>query len=174
MTKSKRFFIFFASAGVMSFFLFFTLSVREDKPLEKYTDWMPGNRVVSMMLSRKGVDGERLAKKIDLLKSVPDSLEANGITRLELLHALKSGDVNLFHHLTFPKSQPKTYYVDIEIDDKKYGIVALISTGYTEIVSFGAPVKNTSYEAYLVIGVILSVLTILFLMFRRLFKRFAD
>jgi|TARA_B110000261_G_C13054427_1_gene345582 hypothetical protein len=174
MTKSKRFFIFFSSAGVMSFFLFFTLSVREDKPLDKYTDWMPGNRVISMMLSRKGVDGERLAKQIDLLKAVPDSLEANGITRLELLHALKSGDVNLFHQLTSPKSTPKSYYIDIVVDIGKYGVVALISSGYTEIVYFGIPVENTSYEVYIVLGVIIGVLTILFVMFRRLFKRFTD
>tara|TARA_B110000211_G_C14078295_1_gene553226 strand:- start:940 stop:1416 length:477 start_codon:yes stop_codon:yes gene_type:complete len=158
----------------MSFFLLFTLSVREDKPLDKYTDWMPGNRVLSLMLERKNPDGKSIPKKIDLLKAVPDSLESNGITRLELLHALKKGDVQLFHHLTHPRAKPKSYYIDIEINDKSFGIIAVISTGYTEIVSFGAPILNTSNEVYLVVGVLSSVLIILFLMFRRLFKRFAD
>jgi len=174
MKKSKRFFIFFSSAGIMSFFLFFTLSVREDKPLDKYTDWMPGNRVLSLMLERKNPDGKSMAKKIDLLEPVPDSLKSNGITRLELLHALKNGDVQLFHQLSQPRAKPKTYYLDIEINGKSFGIVALINTGYTEIVSFGLPVSNTSYEVYLVLGGLFGVLTILFLMFRRLFKRFSD
>lgn len=158
----------------MSFFLFFTLSVREDKPLDKYTQWTPGNRVLTMMLSRKGVDGELISKKIDLGDSVLSSLAAEGITKLELLHALKNGDVRLFHHLTFPRAKPKTYYIDVEIDDRNFGVIAEISTGFTEISAFGAPVENTSNEVYLVVGTLSSVLLILFLMFRRLFKRFAD
>jgi hypothetical protein len=172
MKKSKRFFIFFSSAGIMSFFLFFTLSVREDKPLDKYTDWMPGNRVLSTMLERKNPNGKSQSKKIDLVEAVPDSLKASGITRLELLHALKKGDVQLFHQLTHPRAKPKTYYVDIEINDRSFGIVALITTGYTEIISFGVPVANTSNEVYLVAGGLIAILTILFFMFRRLFKRF--
>ena len=174
MKKSKRFFIFFSSAGIMSFFLFFTLSVREDKPLDKYTDWMPGNRVLSMILERKNPEGKSIAKKIDLLLPVIDSLKSNGITRLELLHALKKGDVQLFHQLTHPRAKPKSYYLDIEINDKSFGIVALISAGYTEIASFGPPVNNSSNEVYLVLGCLFGVLTILFFMFRRLFKRFSD
>ena len=109
-----------------------------------------------------------------MYKRQPDSLESNGVTRLELLHALKNGDVELFHQLTHPRAKPKSYYVDIEINDKPFGIIAVITTGYTEITSFGVPVVNTSNEIYLVMGVLFSVLTILFLMFRRLFKRFAD
>jgi hypothetical protein len=174
MKKSKRFFIFFSSAGIMTFFLLFTLSVREDKPLDKYTDWMPGNRVLSQMLERKNPDGKSMSKKIDLIEAVPDSLTSNGITRLELLHALKKGDVQLFHQLTHPRVKPKSYYIDIEINDRDFGIIAQINTGYTEIVSFGAPISNTSNEVYLVVGGLSSILLILFFMFRRLFRRFAD
>ena len=56
MTRGRRFFIFLSSAGIMSAFLLFTLSVRKDKPLEKYLNWLPNAKVISINLDIGSLD----------------------------------------------------------------------------------------------------------------------
>ena len=76
MTKGRRFFIFFSSAGMMTAFLFFTLSVREDKPLEKYSEWFPNDRVISMITEMRNAQNKVYPKRIDFIDSAAIALNS--------------------------------------------------------------------------------------------------
>ena len=69
MTRGKRFFIFFSSAGIMTALLLFTLSVREDKPLETYMAWTPNNKVISMITERITAQNKVYPKRIDFISA---------------------------------------------------------------------------------------------------------
>lgn len=137
MTKGRRFFIFLSSAGIMTFFLFFTLSVRKDKPLDKYMEWLPNTRVVSMILERTDAQRKVYPKKVEFTTSASQKITDLNLTKLEVLHALKEGDVEFFHDSTFAREKPKQYYVLVEINDEDYFTIAQIHTGYSEITNFG-------------------------------------
>lgn len=137
MTKGRRFFIFFSSAGIMTLFLIFTLSVREDKPLEKYSEWLPNNRVISMILERKGAQNKVYPKQIEFLDSAIQAADKYGITQLEITHALKEGDVEFSHARSKPRQNPKEYYVLLEINGEEYFTLARIFTGRSELFQFG-------------------------------------
>ena len=67
MTRGRRFFIFFSSAGIMSAFLLFTLSVRQDKPLKKYLSWLPNPKVISMLTEIRNAQNKTYPKKLQIL-----------------------------------------------------------------------------------------------------------
>lgn len=137
MSKRRRFFIFLSSAGIMTFFLFFTLSVREDKPLDKYMEWLPNTRVISMILERKDAQRKVYPKKVDFTTQATQKIAQFDLTKLEVLHSLQEGDVEFFHDSTFARQKPKQYYVLVEINDKDYFTIAQVHQGYSEIVNFG-------------------------------------
>ena len=59
----------------MTFFLLFTLAVREDNPLQKYMSWLPNNRVISMVLEWKNAVNEFYPKKIVFLEKAKSELK---------------------------------------------------------------------------------------------------
>lgn len=137
MTKGRRFFIFFSSAGIMTLFLIFTLSVREDKPLKKYMEWLPNNRVLSMILERTDAQNKVYPKHIEFLDSANQAIQTHNVTELEVIHALKDGDVEFSHDRTKPRINPKEYYILIEINGEEYYTLARVFTGRSEIFQFG-------------------------------------
>ncbi len=137
MTKGRRFFIFFSSAGIMTLFLIFTLSVREDKPLDKYMEWLPNNRVLSMILERTDAQNKVYPKHVEFLDSTVNAIDEFGITQLEILHALKDGNVEFSHDRTKPRQSPKEYYVLLEINDIEYFVMARVFVGRSEIFEIG-------------------------------------
>lgn len=137
MTKGRRFFIFFSSAGIMTLFLIFTLSVREDKPLDKYMEWLPNNRVLSMILERTDAQNKVYPKHVEFLDSTVNAIDEFGITQLEVLHALKEGNVEFSHDRTKPRQSPKEYYVLVEINDIEYFVMARVFVGRSEIFEIG-------------------------------------
>ncbi len=137
MTKGRRFFIFFSSAGIMTLFLIFTLSVREDKPLDKYMEWLPNNRVLSMILERTDAQNKVYPKHVEFLDSTVNAIDEFGITQLEVLHALKDGNVEFSHDRTKPRQSPKEYYVLVEINDIEYFVMARVFVGRSEIFEIG-------------------------------------
>ncbi|MBL57293.1 MAG: hypothetical protein CMP61_08900 [Flavobacteriales bacterium] len=139
MTRGRRFFIFFSSAGIMTFFLLFTLSLRKDKPLEKYMSWLPNNKVISMVLEWRNAVNETYPKKIIFLEKAQDELEKLKLTQLEVTHALKDGDVEFMHDLTLPRQTPKQYYILIEINEIEYYTLVHVFPGKSEIIDFGIP-----------------------------------
>lgn len=142
MTKGRRFFIFFSSAGMMTAFLFFTLSVREDKPLEKYSEWFPNDRVISMITEMRNAQNKVYPKRIDFIDSAAIALNSLKLTKLEVLHALKDGDVEFRHNLSKPRQRPKQYYILIEINDSEYSLLAKIHPSYSEIVQIKRVLGN--------------------------------
>ncbi len=142
MTKGRRFFIFLSSAGIMTFFLLFTLSVREDKPLEKYMEWLPNNRVISMILERKDAQNKSFPKRVDFLEKAQIGMTDNNLTQLEVLHALKSGDVEFSHDSTKAQAKPKQYYVLIEVNEVEYYVLAQVHPNYSDIIEIGIPLKE--------------------------------
>lgn len=174
MTKGKRFFIFLSSAGIMTLFLLFTLSVRQDKPFEKYMEWTPGNRVISLVTEMKDAEGNSRQKSIDLMEGVQDSLTQHLISKEELIHSINKADIEFFHQLTLPRQRPKQYYALVEIHDVEYGVLLHTNTKYSEIVGFGLPIVNTSNVIYLVYSGSILFCVIAFLLFRKLFKRIKD
>ena len=137
MTKGRRFFIFFSSAGIMTFFLFFTLASRSDKPLEKYMQWTPNQKVISNILERTNPKNEVFPKRVDLLESTKQKVEKLNVTELEVLHSLREGDVEFFHKLTLPRQKPKQYYILIEIGDIEYFALIKVHQNYSDIIDFG-------------------------------------
>jgi hypothetical protein len=133
MTKGRRFFVFFSSAGIMSAFLLFTLSVRSDKPLEKYLSWLPNSKVISMLTEIRNAQNKTYPKRIEFVDSASLALDLLQLTELEVKHALRDGDVEFMHDLTKARNKPKQYFVLLEINDFEYYIVARSYIGRTEI-----------------------------------------
>lgn len=142
MTKGRRFFIFFSSAGIMTFFLLFTLTVREDKPLQKYMSWLPNNKVLSMVLEWKNAVNEFYPKKIIFLEKAKSGLDKYKLTELEVTHALKDGNVEFMHDLTLPRQKPKQYYILIEINDIEYFTLVHVFKRRSEIIDFNFPIED--------------------------------
>lgn len=121
----------------MTLFLIFTLSVREDKPLDKYMEWLPNNRVLSMILERTDAQNKVYPKHVEFLDSTVNAIDEFGITQLEILHALKDGNVEFSHDKTKPRQSPKEYYVLVEINDIEYFVMARVFVGRSEIFEIG-------------------------------------
>ena len=137
MTRGRRFFVFFTSAGIMSAFLLFTLSVRKDKPLEKYLSWLPNSKVISMLTEIRNAQNKTYPKRIEFVDSASLALDLLQLTELEVKHALRDGDVAFMNDLTKARAKPKQYYVYIEINDFEYYIIARSYIGRTEIFQLG-------------------------------------
>lgn len=137
MTKKRRFFIFFSSFGIMTLFLIFTLAQRSDNPFQKYMEWTPNNKVISMILERKGVNNESYPKKIYINNNVLSSLKGLNLTELDLKHAIKNGDVEFSHDSTFAQAKPKQYYILLDINEETYFTIVKIKSQYSTITNFG-------------------------------------
>jgi hypothetical protein len=117
----------------MSAFLLFTLSVRSDKPLEKYLSWLPNSKVISMLTEIRNAQNKTYPKRIEFVDSASLALDLLQLTELEVKHALRDGDVEFMHDLTKARNKPKQYFVLLEINDFEYYIVARSYIGRTEI-----------------------------------------
>lgn len=126
----------------MTIFLLFTLSVREDKPLQKYMSWLPNNKVLSMVLEWKNAMHESFPKRIEFLDMAQEGLKKHKLTELEITHALKDGDVEFMHDLTLPRQNPKQYYILIEINDVEYYTLVQVFKGRSEIIELGLPIED--------------------------------
>lgn len=121
----------------MTAFLIFTLSVREDRPLDKYMEWLPNNKVLSMILEVRDAQGNVYSKKINYSDTASQQMVDLNITPLELQHALKDGDVEFSHEKSKPRSKPKQYYILVEINNLEYFTVVTLKNNQTLITEFG-------------------------------------
>lgn len=137
-------------------------------------EWTPGNRVISLVTEMKDAEGNPRPKSIDLLEGVQDSLTKHSISKNELIHSIRKADIEFFHQLTLPRQRPKQYYALVNILDEDYGVILHTNTKYSEIVSFGVPTPNLSNTIYLVYLGSLLFVVIVFILFRKLFKRIKD
>lgn len=137
MNKRRRFVVFFASAGLMSVFIFFTLSYRQDKPLNKWIEWLPGNRVESMITEIDLADGKKLNKRITIEDNLQCDLDCYSITLLEISQSFKDLDVYFSHDLTLPREKIKQYVVSSEVNLQEYFFVVEVYPGYSNITKIG-------------------------------------
>lgn len=140
MSQRKRFFIFFASAVLMFLFLYFSLSVREDQPLKKWGQWLPGNKVKSLILDRYTATGQVIAKNILFSDAAKLNVKKAALTELEVKHALRDADVEFSHPKTQARKKPKTYYLEVEILEKMYGTVIEVDDLQSYVLEF-APIQ---------------------------------
>ena len=137
MSRRRRFFIFFASAGLMSAFIFFSLSVREDRPLDKWLQWLPENKIKAMILDQPLADGKMIPRAFEYTASADSAIAENGITRMEVRHYLRAGDVVLSHEKSLPRNTPKQYYIEEEINHKRFFVVIEVHRNYSLVTEFG-------------------------------------
>ncbi len=137
MNKRKRFFIFFTAAGIMFFFLYFTLSVREDQPLKKWGMWLPENKVISMIMDRYTADGNIVNKNILFSDPAKIAVKNAGLTELEVKHNLRDADVHFFHDKTQARKKPKTYYLTEEINQQEYSVLIEVTETHSYVTEFG-------------------------------------
>jgi hypothetical protein len=133
MSTRRRFFIFGMSALLMSAFIYFTLNSREDKPLDKWMQWYPSNRVVAMITQIELADGKTIPKPIQIDSVIQPSLQCYKITSLEISRALPNAEVYFSHDLTQPRQKNKQYVVSTEINLETFYFLTEIRTSYTFI-----------------------------------------
>lgn len=133
MSTRRRFFIFGMSTLLMSVFIYFTLNSREDKPLDKWVQWMPSNRVVAMLTSIELADGKTIQKPLQLDSNLTKTIQCYGITELEISRALPKADVYFSHDLTKPRQKNKQYVISSEINLEEYYFLAEIRNSHTFI-----------------------------------------
>lgn len=138
MTRKRRFFIYFASFGMMSAFLLFTLSVRPDQPLKRWASWLPENKVIAMILELPSVTEKPLPKEVRFSDDALTSMKTEGITELEVYHNIREADVDFSHEKTKARATPKEYYLTEEINRSSYYIVVKLFPKYSEIIEFGS------------------------------------
>jgi hypothetical protein len=137
MNRKRRFFIFFASATLMSFFIYFSLAVRQDDPLKKWGQWMPSNKVKAMILDRETASGT-VPRVIDFTEGAKTKMNSLNISELEVQHGLRDADVKFSHEKTKPRENPKKYYLTEEINKTPYFVVVEVSRQYSTVIEFGA------------------------------------
>lgn len=96
-------------------------------------EWLPNNRALSMITEWKNATNEVFPKRIEFIDSAVTALNKLELTELEVIHALKEGDVEFSHDRTKAREKPKQYYVLIEINDIEYYLIAKVLKGYSEI-----------------------------------------
>ena len=96
MDRKRRFFIFFASAGLMCIFIYFTLAVRPDDPLGKWGQWLPSNKVKAMILDRETATG-KVPKKINYSEQAKKVMNELHVSELEVSHNLRAASVKFSH-----------------------------------------------------------------------------
>jgi len=137
MNRKRRFFIFFASATLMSFFIYFSLAVRQDDPLKKWGQWMPSNKVKAMILDRETASGT-VPRIIDFSEEAKYKMNVLNISELEVQHGLRDADVKFSHEKTKPRENPKKYYLTEKINKNSYFVVVEVSRQYSTVIEFGA------------------------------------
>lgn len=137
MNRTRRFAIFFAAAATMTVLLLLTRSAAVDDTESKGWAWLPGNRVISSVLERIDAQGKAHPKVIKFTAYADSSMKALGVTRLEVIHNLRDGDVEFSHDKSKPRNNPKRYYISEEILGVTYFVVAEIQRTHTEIIEFG-------------------------------------
>ncbi len=138
MTKRRRFFIFFASAGLMSLFLLFSLSVRPDDPLKKWSQWLPSNKVKTMIMDRELATGTVVAKEMRYTEEALAVMECEQLSKLEVRHNLRDAEIFFSHEKTNAQATPKLYYLEETIHDKAYFAVVAATQNYSKVVEFGS------------------------------------
>lgn len=131
MDRKRRFFIFLSSAGLMSIFLLFTLSFRQDNPLKAWFAWLPEPRVISMITEHVSADGERRPKVISFSDDAKKALDEYSLTELEVIHSIRDADVLFSHDSTLVNENPKKYVVQIEVDLTPYYLQVQLEKRYT-------------------------------------------
>lgn len=121
----------------MSLFLVFSLSVRQDDPIKKWTQWLPSNKVKSMILDRYDATGGTLAKNIIYTEKAKNSLIELNISELEVRHALQDADVEFSNDLTKARENPKQYYLSFEYLKENYFAVIAVNETYSEVIQLG-------------------------------------
>lgn len=148
MERKKRFFLFFSSAGLMTVFIIFTLSFRDDNPLEAWLGWLPERRVLTMVNEHVLADGKRKPKAIEYSPIAECALKAYNLSPLEISHALKKGDVFFRHDSTFVQEKPKKYVLEIEVDFQPYFVQVHIERAYT-LVNYLSKREDLKFECSL-------------------------
>jgi hypothetical protein len=116
MTRKRRFFIFFMSAGLMSILLFISLLFRNDDPLNNTAvSWLPENRVKGFILAKEN--------KLDFTDSVECLIECHQLSKQIIVDGIADGDVEFSHDLTNVDKSPKTYYISFEAGTKSYYVL---------------------------------------------------
>ena len=138
MTKRRRFFTFFASAGLMSLFLLFSLSVRPDDPLKKWAQWLPSNKVKAMIMDRQLATGTIVAKEMRYSEEALAIIECSNLSKLEVRHNLRDADIFFTHEKTNAQATPKLYYLEETIHGKNYFAVIAATQNYSKVVEFGS------------------------------------
>lgn len=136
MSKRRRFFIFFASAGLMCFFIYFSLSVRPDDPLKKWGQWLPSNKVKAMILDRETATGI-VPRQVLYNDQAKKTMECLNVSELEVYHHLRDASVKFSHEKTKVRQKPKTYYLTEEINKKEYFVVVAVTQKYSTVTEFG-------------------------------------
>ena len=121
----------------MFLFLLFSLSVRQDNPIKKWTQWLPGNKVKAMILDRYEATGGTLPKNIIYSEEAKLSLTELQLTELEVRHALNDADVNFSHEWTKAREKPKQYYLSFEYLKKEYFAVIAVNEKYSNVLKLG-------------------------------------
>jgi hypothetical protein len=133
MSTRRRFFIFGMSALLMSAFIYFTLNSREDKPLDKWMQWFPSNRVVAMITTIELADGKTLPKPLQIDSVLIPEIQCYKITPLEISRALPNAEVYFSHELTQPRQKHKQYVISAEINLETFYFLTEVRTSYTFI-----------------------------------------
>jgi hypothetical protein len=136
MNRKRRFFIFFASAGLMCIFIYFTLAVRPDDPLGKWGEWFPSNKVKAMILDRETATGV-VPRRIYYSEEAKEIMSELNISELEVNHNLRDADVKFSHKKTLPRANPKVYYLVETINKVPYYVVVEVSKQYSTVAEFG-------------------------------------
>lgn len=121
----------------MFLFLLFTLSVREDKPLKKWLEWLPENKVKSMILDRQTFAGQVLPKAIIYSNSALIQLNNLGLSEMEVRYSLSDAEVCFSHVKTKARSTPKEYYLISSINRKEYYFLIAVHSQYSMIIELG-------------------------------------
>jgi hypothetical protein len=128
MTRKRRFIIFFTSAGITSIFITFSLMQREDDPLNNNAvSWLPGNRVKSAIME----------SKISLSDSVQCIATCHNTSKIQITKGIHDGDVEFNHDRTNVHKAPKTYYIEIPLNNKEYFVLVDVRTATTVVTDFG-------------------------------------
>ncbi len=128
MTRKRRFIIFFTTAGITSIFIVFSLMVREDDPLNNNAvSWLPGNRVKSAIME----------SKLSLSDSVQCLAACHNTSKIQITKGIYDGDVEFNHERTNVHKAPKTYYIEIPLNNKNYFVTVDVRPSSTTVTDFG-------------------------------------
>ena len=94
-----------------------------------------------MILDQPLADGKVIPRAFEFTAAADSSIQANGVTQMEVRHYLREGDVVLSHPKSFPRNTPKQYYITQEINRGNYFVVVEVHKNYSLVTEFG-PLKD--------------------------------